>query len=193
MAEITVRDVHDGWISALVAAPQPAQQEAVTVHLRFAAPHKVDGGFFHYIAANPPNKTLGFNGSCLPFANWQQAMEGSANHGQGAVDSEGTSVITLDGGMPNSFHDRLGDKVPPCLFITYTTNGVTQRNRIPLSDGGIPFRDTLLGKRAKAESASLLYDVVTTWESLDADVPATFFKHMAEHGSYMYVHHHLPT
>ena len=97
-----------------------------------------DGGRVSYIAAAPVGLNSSYSGSGLPFANREQAFYATPNRGTFGVAPDGSFEVGLV--PPNSFYDGLGTvKVPPTLFISYTSGGRPVRSSVVVG-GGLPFR-----------------------------------------------------
>ena len=98
----------------------------------------VKGNVVHFIASNPLDRHSSFNGSGFPYANSEQAFEGTPN--KGSLQSvAGTFKIHLL--FPNSFYTDLGNSlIPPSLFLKWTSlSGEERRATIKLGDP-VPYR-----------------------------------------------------
>jgi hypothetical protein len=92
----------------------------------------------YYLAANPLDRRASFTGSGLPFANSEQAFEGTSNRGHVKSKLGSFNIPLL---FPNSFYADLGNVIiPPSLFLKwYTLSGEEKRTTIKLGDP-IPYR-----------------------------------------------------
>jgi hypothetical protein len=96
-----------------------------------------DNNEIYYIASSPPDYRYSFPGSGLPFANAEDAFEGTPNKGVVQLNA-GRFTVNLQ--YPNAFYEHLGSKyVPPTLFVKYTVGGKQKEKSFKISDG-IPFR-----------------------------------------------------
>ena len=92
----------------------------------------------YFLASNPLDRRTSFNGSGFPYANSEQAFEGTPN--KGSLQSvAGSFKIPLM--FPNSFYTDLGNSlIPPCLFLKWTSlSGEERRTTIKLGDP-VPYR-----------------------------------------------------
>lgn len=141
-----------------------AVQEAVSssslltpeVTLNVTLKEPVDDGMIRYIAAAPADHHASYSGSGLPFPNASHAFYGTPNRGEVRVHPvENTTTLRVR--MPNSYYAGLGTvRIPPKVYLTYTTNGKKRTIDVQLSEG-IPYR-------------SLTYPMVETpaWPRKDA-------------------------
>lgn len=92
----------------------------------------------HFIAANPIDRRTSFNGSGFPYANSEQAFEGTPNKGF-IQSSLGSFKIPLL--FPNSFYTDLGNSlIPPCLFLKWTSFGGEERQVTIKLGEPVPYR-----------------------------------------------------
>lgn len=92
----------------------------------------------HFLASNPLDRRTSFNGSGFPYANSEQAFEGTPN--KGVINSK-TGSFEIPLLFPNSFYTDLGNSlIPPCLFMKWTSlSGEERQVTIKLGDP-VPYR-----------------------------------------------------
>ena len=98
-----------------------------------------EDGFLYYIAASPPDYHISYSGSALPFANKDQAFEGTPNIGRVEVSHNKFTINLI---MPNSYMTNLGSAlVPPTIYLSFKVKGhdETKFAVIQVSDG-VPYR-----------------------------------------------------
>jgi len=114
----------------------------------------VDDQKVKYIAASPPDYRGSFSGSGLPFANEEQAFEGTPN----------TGVLQLYGNsgqlklfLPNSYYtDFMGSIMGPSVRVHYLSNG-TPRSGLVLLNNAVPYR-ALTYQQSRRDEGPLFYD-----------------------------------
>lgn len=115
----------------------------VSLVIRFKEP--VLNNAIEYLAPSPPDYRESFTGSGLPFANKQQAYQGTPNKGSVNVVN-GEALMNLI--LPNSYYDDFSTIVEPYVDIFYTTvhadRHLTIRlgNRVPYRSLDVPLART---------------------------------------------------
>lgn len=126
--------------------------------LRGRITDSVDGGVIYWMAAAPAEHNSSFSGSGLPYANRQQAFDGTPNTGTAHLDANNEFTVQLH--HPGSFYDKAGTRlVPPTLFVRYFSNGQPKQTSLQLSDS-IPYRSLTYpkGPQTRARSDPSFYD-----------------------------------
>lgn len=136
-----------GATVALVGRPTPtADGGRLRLQVQFRlAPVPDNAAAVSYIAASPAEHRASYSGSALPFYSEQQAFERTPNRGNAKVlggqagDSDG-AIFSVRVQVPNAYYVGLGTvRVPPTLFVSYTSHGRRYRGALKLADG-TPFR-----------------------------------------------------
>lgn len=92
-----------------------------------------DDGIVTFIAAAPVDRRASHWGSGLPFMSREQALFGTPNEGDVAVERDGSFSISLE--TPAAFYAGLGTVlVPPTLFLTYLRKGKRISSHVPVDD-----------------------------------------------------------
>jgi hypothetical protein len=119
-----------------------------------------DDGKVSYIAPCPPDLRSSFSGSALPFANPQQAFEGTPNKGNTYVSGDSNNAVTLTLQSPNAYYVGLGTVyIPPTVYLSYTADGVKVQEAVQVSRG-VPFRMlTYPGSATRPRENAMFYDV----------------------------------
>jgi len=93
----------------------------------------IKGNVVHFLASNPMERRSSFTGSGFPYANSEQAFEGTPNKGS-LQNIAGAFRIPLL--FPNSFYTDVGNSlIPPSLFLKWTSfSGEERRATIKLGD-----------------------------------------------------------
>ena len=97
-----------------------------------------------WIAAQKPQRGIGFNGSGLPYHNADQAFDGTPF--KGTISSpDGSFTIVLET-LPSAYYTGLGSVyVPPVVILESLSNGPEKnsyRTHLFLSPVGVPYRWT---------------------------------------------------
>ena len=109
----------------------------------------VTGNIYHFanapiqirwIAPNGPHRSFSFSGSGLPYANAEQAFEGTPN--KGLISSPDGSFSLVLNTLPSAYYTGLGSTyVPPVLMFDANTDDKQNfRTHIFLSEIGVPYR-----------------------------------------------------
>lgn len=117
----------------------------------------VDANRVQYIAPHHADLRYTFTGSGLPFANMQQAFDGTPNKGIASYIGGMSYEVRLVS-MPNAYYDNLGStKIPPCLHLTWNSGGNPQ-SKIVWIHQEIPYRSLTYPPNGKNKRTVMLYD-----------------------------------
>lgn len=97
----------------------------------------VDGQVIEYAAAAPPEIRSSYPGSCLPWANQEQAFDQTPN--QGVVRLDASNGFTFQVIQPNSYYDNL-TLIQPRVEVYYNSNTIPKTKVMNLSDINIKHR-----------------------------------------------------
>lgn len=132
---MSFRTVQGEQVSAEVRrATSGAVEIAGAIH-RFVGKRQL----IRWIAPNKPTRGIGFNGSGLPFATYDQAFENTPY--QGVIQSRDGSFSILLTDLPNAFYTSLGSTyVPPVLMLETMSDEGKFKTHLFLSPVAVPFR-----------------------------------------------------
>jgi hypothetical protein len=95
-----------------------------------------------WMAPQKPHRTMGFNGSGLPYHDADQAFENTPH--KGVIESPDGSFSLLMPTLPSAYYTGLGSVyVPPVLMLETAVVGqenLTYRTHVFLSPEGVPYR-----------------------------------------------------
>ena len=112
-----------------------ASRADVSLVLRFKEP--VLNDMVEYLAPSPPDYRGSFSGSGLPFANKQQAYQGTPNKGTANVVN-GEALVILN--LPNSYYDDFSTLVEPYVDVFYMTVAHQDRHLTIRLGNRVPYR-----------------------------------------------------
>jgi len=96
-------------------------------------------GVVNYFAPSPPERRACATASGLPFADAQQAFDGSPN--KGSVRTNGDNAFQLEIQKPNAYYAGLGTRfVPPSVHLWFVDTRGKKRHVVVKSGQGVPFR-----------------------------------------------------